>query len=450
MKFKLTKEFITEVEEAIERDDADFVKRCFIRMHAADITSVLHELDTNQSKYVLDLIDIEIGAEIISDLEEEPRKRFLKGFSSEEIAKYINFIDSDDAVDILNEQPVKTREEVIALTEDEEKAEHILNLLHYDEDCAGGLMAVELIKAKADWTVLQCINEIRRQAKKVEKFYSVYVVDNNDRLVGRVSIKNILLDDDDTKIADLCKDEVISVETYRDANEVAAIMQKYDLEAIPVVNVQGKLLGRITIDDVIDVITEQAESERQLMSGISENVEEDSSIWKLSRARLPWLIIGIVGGLLCAKIIGLFEKDLIVIPAMAFFIPLIIATGGNVGVQSSSLVVQSLASKTVVLDNILQRLLKSLLVACINGIVISGLVFALNAYIVLDIKLALVVSTALFAVVILASFMGTITPIVLDKLNINPALASGPFITTVIDLLGLAVYFVLAHLLYNV
>ncbi|MCH8316967.1 MAG: magnesium transporter [Bacteroidetes bacterium] len=450
MKFKLTKEFITEVEEAIERNDADFVKRCFSRMHAADITSVLHELETNQSKYVLDLIDIEIGAEIISDLEEEPRKKFLKSFSSEEIAKYINFIDSDDAVDILNEQPVKTREEVIALTEDEEKAEHILNLLHYDEDCAGGLMAVELIKARADWTVLQCINEIRRQAKKVEKFYSVYVVDNNDRLVGRVSIKNILLDDDDTKIADLYKDEVISVETYRDANEVAAIMQKYDLEAIPVVNVQGKLLGRITIDDVIDVITEQAESERQLMSGISENVEEDSSIWMLSRARLPWLIIGVVGGLLCAKIIGLFEKDLIVIPAMAFFIPLIIATGGNVGVQSSSLVVQSLASKTIMLDNLLQRLLKQLLVACINGIVISGLVFALNAYMVLDIKLALVVSTALFAVVILASFMGTITPIVLDKLNINPALASGPFITTVIDLLGLAVYFVLAHLLYNV
>lgn len=447
MQFELTKQYIERLEKSIDSNDADLVKQSLEGLHAADITTVLHEFDTDQSKYVIDLVDVEIGAEIIRNLEEDVRKRFLKVYSSEEIAKYIDHIDSDDAVDIVNEQPIKTREEVIALIKDEEKAAHILDLLHYEEDCAGGLMAVELIKARSDWTVLQCINEIRRQAERVEKFYSIYVVDDNDRLVGRVSIKNILLSEDNTKIGEIYKDELISVETYRDADEVAAIMQKYDLEALPVVNVQGKLLGRITIDDIVDVITENAESERQLMSGISENVEEDSNVWKLSRARLPWLLIGIIGGLFGAKIIGLFEESLKNIPAMAFFIPLIMAAGGNVGVQSSSLVVQRLAAKTAILDNILQRLLRSFLVACINGIVLSAVVF-LFSYFALHSQLALGVSIALFVVILLASFMGTITPILLDKMNINPALASGPFITTTIDLLGLTVYFLLIYWLY--
>jgi Mg2+ transporter MgtE len=261
---------------------------------------------------------------------------------------------------------------------DQEKASHIVDLLRYDEDCAGGLMAKELMVANVNWTVVQCIEEIRRQAEKVEKIYSVYVVNDQGFLLGRVSLKKIILASDQMKIADIYDPDVISVETYRKDDEVAAIMRKYDLEAIPVVNVQRKLLGRITIDDIVDVIAEQAEEDRQLMSGISENVEEYDSVWTVTRSRLPWLIIGMVGGMLGASFIGLFEKDLIIIPAMAFFIPLITATGGNVGIQSSSMVLQTLASKTSLGNGFYERFIKMLLVALVNGVVISALVFIIN------------------------------------------------------------------------
>jgi len=272
-------------------------------------------------------------------------------------------MDSDDAVDILNEQPIKIREEAIAKLEDQEKVNYIMELLRYDEDCAGGLMAKELIKANLNWTVIQCIEEIRRQAGKIQKIYSVYVVDDQDKLLGRVSLKKIILADDSLQVKDIYEDNVIAVETYLDEDEVAAIMRKYDLDAVPVINVQGKLLGRITIDDIIDVITEQAEEERQLMSGISEDVEEDDSIWMLSRARLPWLIIGLAGGVLGASLIGFFKEDLIRITAIAFFVPLIMATGGNVGIQSSSLVVQSLANPSAFNQPISKKLFKVLVVA---------------------------------------------------------------------------------------
>jgi len=351
---------------------------------------------------------------------------------------------------ILNELPVKVREETIGGLTNEEKVGYILDLLRYDEDCAGGLMAKELIKANHNWSIIQTIEEIRRQAENVQKIYSVYVVDDNGILLGRVSLKQIILAQDSMKISEIFSDEVTSVPTYMDEEEVADIMRKYDLDAVPVVNVSGKLLGRITIDDIVDVITEQAEEERQLMSGISEDVEEDDSIWMLTRARLPWLVIGLAGGLIGAQFISVFEDDLKEITAIAFFIPLIIATGGNVGIQSSALVVQSLANPSPFEENQFQKLTKVLVVALINGILLAGFVFifimVLNQA---DTRLATVVSTALFTVVLLASLLGTVIPMILDKMGINPALASGPFITTAIDLIGLAVYFLVVHILYS-
>jgi magnesium transporter len=283
----------------------------------------------------------------------------------------------------------------------------------------------------------------------VDKIYSVYVVDNNDKLLGIVSLKKMLLAGDDTKIADIYTSDIISVESYKPAEEVAEMMQKYDLESIPVVNVHGNLLGRITIDDVVDVITEQAEQDIQMMAGISDSAEEDANVWRLSRVRLPWLLVGMLGGILGARFIGFFEDDIILIPAMAFFIPLITATGGNVGIQSSSVVVQSLANKSGIGAFNSEKLLKVFLVALVNGIAISALVFLINLAIGEDIRLAMVVSIALLSVVVLASFMGTITPLVLDKAGVNPAIASGPFITTANDLLGLGIYFFVAHTLYH-
>ncbi|MBV6645661.1 MAG: magnesium transporter, partial [Cyclobacteriaceae bacterium] len=322
-------------------------------------------------------------------------------------------------------------------------------LLRYDEDVAGGLMAKELIKANLNWTIKQCIEEIRKQAGKVEKIYSVYVVDDLEKLLGKVSLKKIILSSDSVKISDIYEPDIVSVETYIEEDEVVSLMRKYDLDAVPVINARGKLVGRITIDDVVDVITETAEEERQIMSGISADVEEDDSVWALSKARLPWLIIGMVGGLLAAQITDIFRGDITLITGLALFIPLIMATGGNVGIQSSSIVVQSLANKSAFEDSLLKRLVKVLFVAVVNGVILALMVFGAVTVIFKDQPLSFTVAIALFSVVLLASFMGTITPIILDKFGVNPALASGPFITTANDLIGLAVYFSVAHLLYS-
>jgi magnesium transporter len=323
----------------------------------------------------------------------------------------------------------------------------VTELLRYEENVAGGLMAKELIKARYNWTVVQCVDEIRKQAENVNKFYAVYVVDEFDKLLGRVALQDLIVSDARTIVFDIIEKDIIAVETYLEDREVAEMMKKYDLESVPVVNVQGQLVGRITIDDVVDVITEQAEEERQIMAGISEDVEEDDSVWRNTRARLPWLLIGIAGGLMNAKFMGLFEAELARVTAIAFFTPLIQATGGNVGIQSSSLIVQSLANPDFVDEGLWKRLIKVFFVAILNGLVLAVLVFAANVLLFGEYQLSLLVSLALFSVVLFASFIGTITPLVLNRVNFNPALAAGPFITTMNDLLGLTVYFFTVHLL---
>jgi len=446
--FELSKEFLERFGEAIETQDESFIQESLDGVNPADVTSLLHELTASQSKYVLGLLQLEISAEIINGLDADIRGKFLQDFTPVEISKFINELDSDDGADIINELPIKLREEVIEGVENEEKAANVLELLRYDDDCAGGLMAKELIKANVNWSIGKTIEEIRRQAEDVQKVYAVYVVDEFDRLVGRVSLKKIVLAEDHVKVSSIYDDEVISVETYKEEEEVAVIMRKYDLEALPVVNRQGRLVGRITIDDVVDVITELAEQERQLMAGISEDVEEDDSVWVLTRARLPWLVIGMIGGLVGALFMEAFEENITL--SLTFFIPLIMATGGNVGIQSSSLVVQSLANKTAFSSTTYKRLWKVFWVAILNGLLLAALVFLGVQFLMgSEFKLALIVAMSLLSVVLLASFMGTATPLILDKFDINPALASGPFITTANDLLGLAVYFGVAHLLYS-
>ena len=338
---------------------------------------------------------------------------------------------------------------MIALLKDREQARFIIDLMHYDEDCAGGLMQKELIKINVKQTVTECVEEIRRQAEDVEKVYSVYVVDDDGKLLGTVSLKKIILAKRGSKIQDVYEDdEIVSVQTYVAGEEVADIMQKYDLEAIPVINIQGRLLGRITIDDVVDFITESAQEDIQVMAGISEDVEEDDSIWLLVRSRLPWLIGGMVGSFLAAKIIDRFDDTIALLPAISAFIPLIGSTGGNVGIQSSSLIVQSLADKSGLDTTLWKRLQKVLIVAFINAIIAA--IFAFGCSLLVDsgeIMLSTTVSISLFAVVMLASLMGTITPLILNQMKINPAVASGPFITTTNDILGYGVYFMIVYIL---
>ena len=445
--FELSKEFAVSLQRAVNEQDSVYIKNTLEGVNSADITETLEEFTSEDSRYVLSLLDVEIGAEVISDLDDDTLKKFLKIYTPQEIAEYIEVMDSDDAVDILNEMSSDVREKIITALSNQEKIDHILDLMRYDEDVAGGLMAKELIKANVNWTIEQTIDEIRHQGENVTQIYSVYVVDNYNTLLGKVSLRKILLAKDGTKIKDVYNDEVISVQTNEEEEEVVAVMKKYDLEAIPVINMRGKLMGRITIDDVVDVMAEQAEEERQLMSGISEDVEEDDSIWLLTRARIPWLVIGLIGSFFGAELIGQFEDQIVLIPILASFIPLITATGGNVAIQSSSMIVQSLATKSVFQDSNLKRLLKVIAVAILNGVLLALLAFTFSYILRHNFDVSLVVATALTCVVLLASLSGTITPIILDKMGINPAAASGPFITTANDLLGLAVYFLVAYLM---
>jgi magnesium transporter len=446
VEFELTKEFRDRFQEALDARDATFIRESLDGVKAADITSLLYEFNAEESKYVMDLLPLELQAEIISDLDPETRKNYLKVYQPSEISTFLNQLASDDTADILHELPIKVREEVLSGLEPELKAQ-VTELLRYEENVAGGLMAKELMKAREHWTVVQCIDEIRKQAENVSKFYTVYVVGNDDKLIGRVALQDLIISDARTVVGDICEKDITVVETYLEDREVAEIMSRYDLESVPVVNVNGQLVGRITIDDIVDVITEQAEEERQAMTGISEDVEEDDSVWRNTRARLPWLLIGIVGGLMNAKFMGLFEAQLMTLTAIAFFVPLIQATGGNVGIQSSSLIVQSLANPNFVDEGLWKRLVKVFFVAILNGVFLSVLVLVANIILFQEYELSMVVAIALFSVVVFASFVGTITPLALNRFGYNPALAAGPFITTINDLLGLSLYFLIVRIM---
>ena len=431
VEFELSKEFRDRFQQALDERDEVFIRNTLEDVKPADISSLLYEFTPEEAKYVLDLFPLELQSQVINDLDPDARKKYLKIYPPASVATFLNQLASDDSADILHELPVKEREEVLALLDTELKAQ-VTELLRYEENVAGGLMAKELIKARINWTVVQCVEEIRKQAENVSKFYQVFVVDENDVLLGKVALQDLIISDARKLVADIYEADIVSVQTYLEDWQVAEIMKKYDLESVPVVNVQNQLLGRITIDDVVDVITEQA---------------EEDSVWRNTRARLPWLIIGIIGGLINAKFMGLFEAELARVTAIAFFTPLIQATGGNVGIQSSSLIVQSLANPDYVDEGLWKRLVKVFFVAILNGLVLSLIVLAANVLLFDEYRLSMVVSFALFSVIVFASFVGTITPLILNRFGFNPALAAGPFITTTNDLLGLTLYFFTVHLM---
>ncbi len=447
--FELTKDYLETLEAAISADNKQFLVSELEELFPADISSILYELDGVNAHYIFSLLDTEKGAEVLSNIETDDRKKFIKEqFTVAEIAKYVNLFDSDDAVDLLNEESIEVREKVIAMLEDREHARFILDLLHYPEDVAGGLMQKELIKVNISQTVSECVEEIRAQAENVDKVYAVYVVDNEQKLKGIVSLKQIVLARKNSKIENIFEDDIVYVDTTQSGDEVAQIMQKYDLEAIPVVNSLGRLLGVITIDDVVDFITEKAEEDIQVMAGITGEAEEDDSVWQLAKSRIPWLVVGVIGSLLAATVISQFEETLARVAALAMFIPLMGSTGGNVGIQTSSLIVQSLAEKSALSLGIWERLGKVLKVAIINGIVV-GLIAGAFVMIEGEPEIFWVVCFYLISVVLLSSFMGTVTPLLLNKLGINPAIASGPFITTANDIIGITTYFLIAYYLLN-
>ncbi|MDC1186773.1 magnesium transporter [Crocinitomicaceae bacterium] len=449
MQFELTKEFLENLTDALDRNDGAWIDEHVVPLHYADIAEIMDQLDSAEAKVMFTHLDEETQGDVLMELEEDVRDRFLKSLSSKEMADHLENLDSDDAADILGELSDDKIQEVISQMEDDEAAEDIVDLLSYDEDTAGGMMQKEFIQARMEWPVNRCLVELRRQAEDVEKVYTIYVVDGLNKLVGILSLKRLLFANPKNKIQELYTDKnIISVKTNDSSESVARIMEKYDLVAIPVLDIQSKLVGRITIDDVVDVIKEEADKDFQLASGISEKIESSSTVWKISRARLPWLLIGMLGGILGAQVISGFEGGISAVPALAFFIPLITAMGGNVGVQSSAIVVQSLAKGNDLFGTIGKRIAKETVVGLINGLLLAILIYVV-AYFFAFPKLGMVVAISLFIVVLFAAIFGTLIPLILDKYNIDPALATGPFVTTLNDVLGLFIYFSVGMLLLN-
>ncbi|HBH47977.1 MAG TPA: magnesium transporter [Bacteroidales bacterium] len=448
--FELTREYLDQLKDAISNEDSVVTHEMVDDLHPADIAEIYDELNIDEAKFVHLLLEGEKSADVLMELEEDVRERFLEALPGDVIAhKFIEKLDSDDAADVLNELSEEKKSEVLKSIDDTEQAGDIVDLMSYDEDSAGGLMAKELIQVNVNWDLVTCMREMRKQAAEVDEIYYVYVVDDDGILQGTVSLKRMLLVRPNAKIKNIYNNKVISVPTDMPSNDVALIMEKYDLVALPVVDLLGRLLGRITIDDVVDVIKEEAEKDYQMISGISEDVEPSDNVLLLTRARIPWLLIGLAGGILGAQVISRFEGQISEYPQMAMFIPLIAAMGGNVGVQSSSIVVQGLANKSFSLDSTWQKLTKEVSVAFLNAAIFSILIFGYNYFFTTGFALTVMVSISLFTVMMFASVFGAFIPMILNRFKADPAVATGPFITTMNDVLGIVIYMAIGRIIFN-
>ena len=447
MQFELSEELIEKIEYLIEQKNDAELQLHLEEIHPADIAEILSELDIEEAIYIVKLLDSEKTSEALMELEEGVRERILDSLSPKEIAEELEEMDTDDAADIISELSEERQQKVIAQIIDEEHADNIVELLRYDEDSAGGLMAKELVKVNENWNVTGCMSEMRNQAENVTRVHSIYVVDDKNKLKGRLSLKDLLTAPSKAHISDVYIPQVDYVNVHTPGEEVARIMQKYDLEAIPVVDEMGRLVGRITIDDILDFVKDEAEKDYQMAAGISEDVEADDSIWLLTRARLPWLILALFGGFISVSVLGTFDAAMQEHAALFFFVPLIAAMAGNVGVQSSAIVLQGLANKSLK-GSLLNRLLKEIVLSLFNGVVLAILLTVGGIFLLgFDLTFGLTIGISLISVIVIASLIGTFVPIILDKQGIDPAMATGPFITTSNDICGILIYFSIAKLI---
>ena len=446
--FELSKEIIQEISQLISSKKNKEIKKIVDGIHYADLAEIINDLDFDQRVYLIKLIDSDKTSDVLTEVDEDVREKILEALSVKEIAGEIKELDSDDAVDILSDLPDEKQEKVISFIKDESKTENIRELLNYEEDTAGGLMAKELISVNENWSVLKCLREIRRQAKEITRVHSIYVLNRKKVLIGRLSLKDLITSPSKSKIQEIYIPKVDYVHVNDSADEVAKLMSKYDLEAIPVVNNNIELLGRITIDDIVDYIKDEAEEDYRLAAGISEDVEADDSIFDLTKARLLWLILGLFGGLGSVFILESFEsimgsKEL---RSLFFYTPLIAAMAGNVGVQSSAIVVQGLAND-VIKGSLISRLVKEIGLTIINGLILSLILILFGMVINQSLEMSIAISSSMVLVIIVAALIGTSVPIILDKFGIDPAIATGPFITTGNDVVGILLFFYVAKII---
>ena len=449
MAFEITNEFLENLVGFIDKNNDSKIKNLFEDVHFADIAEVLDEVSFDKAIYIIKLLDSEKTSEILTELDEDTREKILENFSAKEIANEVEEMDSDDAADIIGELSEARQKRVINELEDTELAEDIKELLSYGDDTAGSLMAKELVKVYETWTVAGCMRRIRGQAQEVTRVHSIYVVDKKDRLVGRLSLKDLIVAKSDQKIADISKSKVDAVNVNEDDETVARIMVKYDLEAIPVVDDNNVLLGRITIDDIVDLLKEEADKDYQMAAGLTQDVDSDDSIFELTKARLPWLFLGLIGGVGAFIIMEGFQDVFSKYASLFFFTPLIAAMAGNVGVQSSAIIVQGLANDDVK-GSINSRLLKEMLLAALNGIILALFLFLFVWVYEGKIDLALAISVSLVVVIVIAGLIGTFVPLFLNKRGVDPAIATGPFITTSNDIFGILIYFMIAKMILGI
>ena len=446
MQFQLTSDFIKNIEQLVANKDGNKLREILHELHFADIAELLEELSSDEATYLIKLLESELTSEALMELDDDVREKILSRLSPKEIAEELAEMDTDDAADIVAELDDHIQEKVIDKLDDEEHAADIIELLKYDEDTAGGLMAKELVQVKETWTVAGCVREMRRQAENVTRVHSIYVTDEEGKLKGRLSLKDLLTASEKTKISEVYIPKVDYVTVHTEGEEVARIMQKYDLEAIPVIDEEGVLVGRITIDDIVDFIKDEADKDYQMAAGISSDVEADDSVWELTRARLPWLILGLFGGLGSVYIMKGFDEAITNYPILFFFTPLIAAMAGNVGVQSSAIIVQGLANDNVK-GSLINRLLKEVGLALINGTALAALVMLFGFIVGQDLLVSITIAISMLSVIIVAALIGTFVPIILDRRGIDPAIATGPFITTSNDIFGIFLFFYLSKII---
>lgn len=447
--FKLTDELLADIRHLIADQKNTEIQAMMKEFHYADIAEIANELQAEEATYLIKLLDSEKTADILAEMHEDIREAVLNNLSAKEIASELEVLDTDDAVDIVNTLPKEMVQKVISKIENKEHAKNIVDLLHYAEDSAGGLMAKELVKVNENWTVLSCVKEMRTQAKNVTRVHSIYVVDDEGKLKGRLSLKDLLTSSTKSHIREVYIPKVDYANVNEKAEEVAKIMFKYDLEAIPVVDEIGRLVGRITIDDIVDFTQEEADKDYQLAAGISQDVEANDSIWMLTRARLPWLTLGLLGGLGAAAVMGNFEEMIAEHAILFFFTPLITAMAGNVGVQSSAIVVQGLAHDDLK-GSTRSRLLKEMLLALSNGLILATFLLGFTWIWEGSLPTAAAISLSLVVVTVVAGLIGTFIPLFLHRRKIDPAIATGPFITTSNDILGILIYFSIAKLILGI
>ncbi|MCC8071594.1 MAG: magnesium transporter [Bacteroidales bacterium] len=436
-------EYLEHIRQIISERNDEEARRELADLHPADIAELYQDLDLEEAEYLYQLLDDDTAADVLMELDEDDRRKLLSSMPAEEIAKqFIDHLDTDDAVDIIQELDEEDRDKILSHIDDVEQAGDIIDLLKYDEDTAGGLMGTEMIVVNENWSMPECIKQMRHQAGDIDEIYNVYVVDNDYRLRGILPLKKLITHPSVSKIKHVMETDPMAVKADTPIDEVAHDFEKYDLVAMPVIDSIGRLLGRITVDDVMDQVREAQERDYQLASGLSSDVETDDTLFTQTKARLPWLLIGMLGGIGNSLILGHFEEGLMVDPTLALFIPLIGGTGGNVGTQSSAIVVQGLANGTMSLRNSGRQLLKELGVGLINGCIISLLVFIYNFFKLGGIHQVtpIAVSLSLMAVVLFASVFGTFVPLTLERLKIDPALATGPFISITNDIIGMLIY----------